>query len=173
MNTKLKIIGMLAVALVFMGVGCTKASREAAQELAALNNTPSETYSWTEQGISFKYPEGMFIINNAENSLYINAVSSILPEGENALFYTRFDVLPNITIDKVVEIYKKNNTGWKSQETEKIGVYTFTKIQYNDNFTGEVSVHYLLAHNGRVLDYKVGGKEHAGNTVLTLSSLQL
>lgn len=172
MENKLKVVGVLVLALVFMGAGCTKASKEAARELAALSNTPSETYSWTEQGVSFKYPEGMFIINNAENSLYINATSSVLPEGENALFYTRLDVLPNITIDKVVEVYKKNNAGWKSQETEKIGDYEFIRIQYDDGFTGEPSVHYLLANNGRVLDYKVGGKEHVGDTVLTLSSLQ-
>lgn len=165
-------IGVLLFAVVIMGAGCSKASKEAMNELESLSNTPSENYSWTEQGISFKYPQNMFIINNAENSLYINAVSSILPEGENALAYARFDVLPNVTLDKVVEIYKKNNAGWKSQSTEKIGNYTFTKIEYEDSFIGETRVHYLLAHNNRVFDYRVGLREHVGDTALTLSSLQ-
>ncbi len=172
MHNKLKIVGLLVFGLIFMGAGCAKADKESAQKQALRDITPSEEYVWKEQSLSFKYKKGLFVIPNGENSLYINVDSEVIPDDASSGLYPRLDALPNISLDRVIEIYKKNNPGWKSQSTEKVGNYTFTKIQYEDAFVGEIRTHYLYTGEDRVFDYRTGLGTHEDSILLIVSSIQ-
>lgn len=172
MNKSLKIIGVLAVAFIFMGAGCARVSKDGVEEKVYSGNTPSEDYFWKEQNVKFKYQKGLSVIPNGEDSLYLHVDSQTIPDSAASGLYPRLDALPNIALERVIEIYKTNNSGWKSQSKERIGNYTFTKIQYEDGFFGEVRTHYLYASDDRVFDFRTGLLGHEGDTMLVLSSLR-
>ncbi len=113
----------------------------------------------------------MFILDLGDR-LYINGDSSALPEGYADLYYTQLDITEYATVEQVVQLYKDDESILKGFSEEKIGDYTFVKIEYEDWVTSEIYRHYILQVNNNVLDYRVGNKNHKGDKNLTLSSLK-
>ncbi len=167
------LLSVLLFASILVGGGCKTNS----QDEVVVPSTPSvavkssQEYIWQAQGISFKYPADMFILDLGDR-LYINADSSALPEGYADLYYTQLDITENATVEQVVQLYKDDESILKSFSEEKIGDYTFVKIEYEDWVTSEIYRHYILQVRNNVLDYRVGNNNHKGDKNLTLSSLK-
>lgn len=173
MNKNLTAISLFIITLVFMGAGCQKISQNQSVSVdtsSTLATAPQE-YVWQAQGISFKFPADMFILDLGDR-LYINGDSSVLPEGYADLYYTQLDITENATVEQVVQFYKDDETILKGFSEEKIGDYTFVKIEYEDWVTSEIYRHYILQVRNNVLDYRVGNNNHKGDKNLTLSSLK-
>ncbi|MEK7097709.1 MAG: hypothetical protein AAB906_02585, partial [Patescibacteria group bacterium] len=174
MYRKIVWLASLAIVMVLIGMGCEKApGNEAApkESSSALNIIQSpEEYNWKTQGISFKYPADMFVIDLGDR-LYINGDGAVLPEGYADLYYTQLDITEDATVEQVIQTYKADETILKGFAKEKIGDYTFDKIEYEDPITSEIYRHYILQIRNNVLDYRVGNNNHKGDKNLTLSSL--
>lgn len=174
MNNQLKLLSVFLFAVVFMGVGCQKISNNNLVEPST--STPvqegdNREYNWKEEGISFKYPKNMFVINQGD-VLYLNVVSPVFPEGEESVYYTKIEVLKNTTIAQALKPYYDNERILKGKTMKKIGDYNFTRLQYEDNFSGQIIDQYFLQIGKNVLDYKAGYKDNKGDVELTLSSLK-
>lgn len=164
------IVGSLLVVLISLGVGCQKTSQTEMSSPQSGTNA-SQEYFWQEQGISFKYPLDMFVIDLGDR-LYINGDSAALPEGYADLYYTQLDIIEHATVEQVVQTYKADETILKGFSKEKIGEYNFDKVEYEDPVTSEIYRHYILQIRNNVLDYRVGNNNHRGDKNLTLSSLK-
>lgn len=175
MNSKLKLLGISLFTVVALGAGCQKISNNNLVE--SVSSTPAQgdvnqEYAWKEEGISFKYPKNMTIIN-LEKVLFLNAENTkYIPQGDASIYYTRIEVIKNKTIAQVLKPYYDNNKILKSKTIKKIGDYTFTRLQYEDYKYDYIVDQYFLQVGNDVLDYKAGYKDNKGDVDLTLSSLK-
>lgn len=175
MNSRLKIMGISLFAIVVMGAGCQKVSNNNLVEPASSTSAQgdiNQEYSWKEEGISFKYPKNMTVIN-LEKVLFLNAGNNkYIPQGDASIYYTRIEVVKNKTIDQVLKPYYDNDKILKGKTMKKIGDYNFTRLQYEDYKYDYIVDQYFLQVGNNVLDYKAGYKDNKGDVELTLSSLK-
>jgi hypothetical protein len=174
MNNQFKLVGTALFVFIFMGAGCQKISNNTVVE--SVSSTPvqedvNQEYVWKEEGISFKYPKNMFVIDQGD-LLYLNVTSPIFPEGEESVYYTKIEIIKNKTVKQALKPYYDNEKILKGETIKKIGDYNFTRLQYEDNFSGQIIDQYFLQIGKNVLDYKAGYKDNKGDVELTLSSLK-
>ena len=174
MKNRLKLIGMALFIVVFMGAGCQKINNSLVPVSTTTTSVQEDgiaEYNWKEEGIYFKYPKNMFVINQGD-VLYLNTASPTLPEGEGTIYYTEIKVIKNKTMAQVLKPYYDNEKILKSETKKKIGDYNFTRLQYEDYFSDQIIDQYFLQVGKNVLDYKAGYKDNKGDVELTLLSLK-
>lgn len=167
MSKKFTIIGVVIFTLITVGAGCVKYSNN--PRPSDNSSTVEELYQeyvWKDYGITFTYPKNIFVAYDGFTMLGFSSSSNkqVDINGETLV------VEGNLTIDDMIKAYKRYPKYFKSQTTEKIGEYSFVKIEYYNPIAGRFLPHYFLQiNNNRVIEYISAG---IGDVTTTLSSLQ-
>ena len=173
MKNKFTVLGLALLSLVIVGAGCAKNFGTSSQTpvdnmVKDVSSTEESylTYVWKEYGITFNYPKKVFVTSDGFNMLGFsdNPNKGFDLSGETLL------IDGNEKVEGMIKAYKRYPKYFKSQTTEKIGKYSFAKIEYYSPAAGRYLPHYFLQINDNLtLEYTYAG---IGDAELILSSLK-